>query len=162
MACWKRSECGAGAVECRDVINNIEKVYNKLEKKSDGSLLDDIYYASKKFTGDVSLLFLQVIFSFFLYALFFCFKKRGKSRWYLISSLLCVHINIVLGFGIMFKYQEQQYPVGVIKTDKVSVFNGPNNHYHEIGSLYYADQVKIRENRSDWYKIYHNNLQGMV
>lgn len=159
LSYWQCAQVHAPSALKENIAYNIALVKNKLPSNTHTSFLKilyDWYYA-------IPLIVFQILFllCWFLLLLFLKMYKNG-TRYRSLSFGLLLIITIMSGIALGFKYHIIKQRRGIIMEHGVSLFAGPDEQYHVLGSLDKASQVTVYEERSSWCKISHEKEFGWV
>lgn len=159
LACWRCAHANAQGSLKNFIEYNIAVAQTKLNKKSEESFLEKILVLYRS----IPLIIFQLIFliSWFLLLAFIKKNKHGtKYRSLFFGLLLCV--TIITGIGLVFKYRTINQRRGIVMKHTVSLFAGPDEQYHVLGSLNVASEVIVHEQRPSWCKVSTGHGSGWV
>lgn len=108
-------------------------------------------------TASVSLLFMQLLTLCIWFLLFFALRRR----WHAVLIIALIVMSIVC-IWLSIDMQQQRCQRYAITKDATPMYVGPNDSYHEQGSVPHARSVRIIDERDGWYKIAHKKLAGWV
>ena len=148
---WLKSQKNSTAYICMCSQDNIVRMQRALHKKIDSSLMS---FFKKKIVS-FPLLLVQLFFLFFWFSYWLLGSCRKKTR------LVCLCISLVLGFIITLQYIFRFTSVGVVQK-KTAIFTGPDEQYHSLAQLEKADQVIIKAEHNQWYKVSYNKQTGWI
>jgi len=157
---WKRAMSGASADEQGDIMHNLGVAYEKLGQKKDRSF----YTIVERWAYRFPLLPLQLIFLFCWYALWVLFLMGTAKHPFLFYTalfsltILLILMSIILGSS----YYRHSYKKGVVVKESVSLFAGPHEQYHPVGTVTLHDELRIHEQRTGWYKVARADQYGWI
>jgi hypothetical protein len=157
---WTRAERGATPQEVALIEQNKQQLLQKMgksEKHSYGDRLVRFLYSMIPF---ISLLSLQFVFLMCWYLFVICAYKNGRYKKLFLS--ICV-LCVMLTGTLLWVYSKKHNNVyGVVKSQQVSIFSGPDKGFHSVGSVGLAEYVDVKEKREGWYKIGYSGTIGWV
>ena len=159
IACWRCAHATAYPA-ARDTIEyNIDVVEKKLNKNTQESFLKKIF----DFYRSIALIIFQLFFlvSWFSLLLFIKKYKHGTKYRSLLLGLL-LFVTMVSGIALGFKYHTINQHRGIVMRHNVSLFAGPDEQYHVLGSLDGVSEVVVHEQRPSWCKVSTEQGSGWV
>ena len=161
LVCWKVAEKEARADELEAIQYNIAALEKKLDKEQ--SAPSSVNTALKNYSASWSLLFAQLFFLLCWYLLYFFFRRTTLSTHIRIAILGILLLLTGLGASVLgIKYASKQKVTGIITKPPVHVFAGPDKQFHAVTSLEKITEVRIKEQRDQWFKINHGPIVGWV
>lgn len=159
LASWHQAMRNANPALLSLIHHNISVVQKQLGAENQMHFVDHI----EKKVMNISLLWLQLLFLFFWFALFFFIKKyKRDTKYKIFFSVLLLFCVISSGFILMVKYHSLTRRKGIVMESNVSIFAGPDDQYHVLASLPQASCVNVTSQREKWCKIKHNDVAGWV
>lgn len=158
LACWRCAHALAPD-SFKDAIEyNIDVVEEKLNKNKEESFLTKIFMIYRS----IPLILFQLIFllSWFLLLLFI--KKYNHGTKYTSLFGLLLFVTMISGIALGFKYHNINQRRGIVMKQHVSLFAGPNEQYHVLGTLDGISEVIVYEQRPPWCKVSTEHGSGWV
>lgn len=160
LAYWKRSQQGAGAAELADISYNIHVVEKEHEAPVQDSFWCEACKAINQFATPYSLGMLQMVFLAVWALLLYVWKKYGyKNYWIFLGVVI---INVACASLLIAKYSNMRQRIGIVTHNQVTLYSGPNEQYHALGSVDEMAEVLVQEQQNAWCKIKHARLVGWV
>lgn len=162
VAYWRCAQRGANTQEL-DVINsNIAVVEQKLGLEKPSNVFYSFISSVNKHLNNISLLFLQLAFLLSWFLLFYFIKKNNRGKKYrTLMLVLILMFNVFLIFALLVKHNDLQHK-GVVMKENTSLFAGPNEQFHVLGTVPLASKVTVVELQDQWCKIKHSNSCGWI
>lgn len=161
IAAWRRAQVGASLQELHTIEYNINCAREQAgypEIKYPGWYRvwhDSIMLVP---VGLSQLLFL-ITWYLMIWLVLFGRNTKGIVAMLLITGLLC--IMLWSGLALYVHYQESGYKKAVVHK-QTEVYAGPHDGYHVVGELVCTDELTIKEQRTGWCKIMHDQTYGWV
>lgn len=163
LVAFKRAQHGATSAQRKAIDYNIEQTYDVLTiSRSPVSYMQQLNKYISSSVANISLLWLQLLFLFFLYAAALCMYFMYKSKKYIIGVVLFVCFAFISGTILAIKYNDIWYTRGIIVQKQGSIFVGPDKKYDASGAVVLADELTILEKRAEWYKVKKGKLVGWI
>lgn len=170
---WRRAESDWGLFNRHELLENIELVEKKLDKKAGvkrpkkGSF-EAILLAMKRAQGrffsairSIPLFFLQLLFLFIWCLLFLGLRYLNRSRQRFLLVLLFI-LNGFFGTMLALKYNMSLRSYGVVIVEKTSLLSGPDDSFQILGFLHEGKEGLIKKDSGLYYKIKVNGQLGWV
>ena len=160
IICWKRAMPGASVGVQRDIAKNLAVAYEKLGHKKDGLIYTQLEQRAYRIPPrSVQLLFLLCWYALFI---FFWFGPRRRPLFFYggIAGLSCA--IALLGALLWSSYAVHAYERGQLTKESASLFAGPHEQYHAVGTVSLLDELRIDAKRTGWYKVAGSNKQGWI
>ncbi|MFC1843159.1 SH3 domain-containing protein, partial [Candidatus Dependentiae bacterium] len=152
---WSKAKRHASFSLISDANYNISRAYDKLGISKEVSFWQEL----EDYINIFTLFTFQIIFlfSWLLFFVLCIFVKKLRSL------ILTINMFVIFLFSgiIFFKYRCIKYPRAISKASTM-LFVGPNENYHQIGTLSVADKVIVQKVEKNWYKINKNGVAGWV
>lgn len=155
---WNRAAKNASRAIYMQSKYNQRILMQQLNKEVITHWTESLYEFFASYLTSFSLFFLQLSFLACWFSLFLLRYYKKKRSFFILLILL---VNGLIGVAMAVKYKERE-KIGIIITDKVDIFAGPNQEYHALATLNHIDQVVIQDKKFDWYKIKHGTCVGWV
>ncbi len=160
-ACWQRSCKGASWSERRDAEHNMQHLEQKLGSQHRSSVGESLLHIGEHGASFFSLGFMQIFFLVIWLLLFLVAKRyQGKKRYGILVGLLVG--NIIVSVPLIARYIADSQRYAVVAQDHVILHAGPDEQYHNVGSMQEHAQVKVHEVRQRWCKVQCGRLVGWV
>lgn len=155
LVCWRKAQRSATVREFDELQKNIDAVYEILGRVPEGSavgrFIDNVL-------GRFSLFSLQLLFLIVWFSLFFViWLTRRYKRGVLIAL---IPLNLLFGAATFMKYQSRWNLPAVVVKNSSTIFSGPDQNYHVMGTAHVADELKVIQTRGKWCKVRGNGLAG--
>jgi uncharacterized protein YgiM (DUF1202 family) len=162
MACWHCAQRGATAAEIDSINANVEVVQQKMGIEKTTNSNSKLFNFINKTLSLFSLLFLQLLFLLSWFLLFYFIKKNNHGTKYrTLMLVLLLTFNVFFIFALILKHNDLQHK-GVVMKENTSLFAGPNEQFHVLGTLPIASKVAIVESQNKWCKIKHSQGCGWI
>lgn len=152
---WRKAQRDATAREFDELQKNIDTVYERLGRTPQGSaagrFIDNLL-------GRFSLLSLQLLFLVLWFLLFVVIWLTRRHKKTVLTVL--IPLNLLLGTATFMKYRSHWNPPAVVVKNSSTIFAGPDQNYHVMGTAHLADELKVIQRRGKWYKVRGNGLAG--
>jgi tetratricopeptide (TPR) repeat protein len=159
LVAFKRALLNASYKQRTVIKHNIEQTLlalNVSSKVVDSRfrVLQVVIDFTKWLTAMTSLLFLQLLFLFLLYATFFCvwYLQRSQTKSRIIIGILGT-MTTCSAIALIVKYDDTLFTHGIVTHNQASIFVGPDKKYHMVATVGLADELIILEKSTDWYKV---------
>lgn len=156
LAAWRAAEKEAPSYLLKQLQPKIRYALSELNQPHDLYIKN----ASEIFLGYIDLFLLQVLF-ILLWAFLWLrvFRIISFQRRYLYLLLFfCLMTLVVLGIKVWLS----SFHYGIVTTERITVYTGPNKEFHEKGQWNYGTQFFITQKRDNWYKVKHDKVSGWV
>jgi tetratricopeptide (TPR) repeat protein len=100
-----------------------------------------------------SVFMLQLIFLWFLWALFLLGPALFKNSRYFLLTVLSLSTFLV-ACGGFYCYHFQECPYGIVTKNVISVYAGPGRDYARLTEAKVLDSVRVYQMRDGWLKVY--------
>lgn len=156
---WRCAHATASAALKNTIEHNIGIVEKKLNKSAQKSSLKNIL----AFYRSIALIIFQLFFLISWFSLLLFIKKYKHGTKYTASFFaLLLFVSILSGIALGFKYHILNQRRGIVMKHNVSLFAGPDEQYHVLGSLDSTSEVIVLEQRPSWYKVSTEQGSGWV
>jgi hypothetical protein len=157
--CWLCAEVRAVG----DVRQYTEYNLHVVEKKLNIDRKETFFKKIQNFYRSIDLMIIQIIFLIFWFSLLFFIKKYKHGTKYRSLFLGLLLFLVILGSaGLGLKYHSINQRRGIIMKQHVSLFAGPDEQFHILGSLEGGSEVIVHEQRPSWFKISTDQISGWV
>ena len=155
LVCWRKAQRDATAREFDELQKNIDAAYETIGLAPPGSSVGRFI---DNLLGRFSLFFLQLLFLFVWFLLFFVlwFTRQYKKG----VLIVLIPLNLLVGTATFMKYRSYWNPPAIVVKNSSTIFSGPDQNYHVMGTVHLADELKIVQTRGKWCKIRGNGLAG--
>jgi len=161
LVCLKRAERNATSAELSDIYYTIDQVHDALKLESGNSFLRSVYRWHVVFLSILTLYGWQLLFLFLWAILLFLSARFVRRRRYF--GLTMLSLVVILSAGAVYrKYDLCNNSYGIALKDNIVVYAGPDDAFHELGSLSRANEIVVSENQDEWFKVKHGNCSGWV
>jgi hypothetical protein len=151
---WQVAQCGALACVRKDVAHNTHVLAQK-GYEMPFSLSEYIAYYSAQIPTLVWQLMVLFAWCMLAYLLYTSAKKRV-----LLMILVCLMMIGCVVLGV--RYQESHRLLACVSSPGVTLFSGPDERYHRVGTLDAITTVVVDEVKDTWCKVCYKNLLGWV
>ena len=156
LVCWQRAK----RVASRQLYSNSE--YNIARVKNEHEVQEaDLFVRVVEYISHITFFFLQLFFLVLLATTLILTGQRQYKKYYWMM-ILCALLTSMSGCLIGIKYVFCSQCSGIVMMNEASLYTGPDNQYHIVGSVAQAEQVRIYQDKDGWYKIGYNNNVGWV
>jgi len=152
LIAFKRAEQYASFKECSVLQKNITAIQDKFNYSTEDNLWNRWRYI-RWVTFGIPLLFLQLLVLLFWFGLFWHNRKR---KHFIISILFGCCVGL-LSLATIIQYQFRTQHFGIVLAQTT-----PDKQFNQIGKLCVAQEVRINDERKNWYKVQHQKITGWV
>jgi len=161
LVCWKKAERDASWSELPSIYHNIDETYKNLHVEHGGGFNASIKRIIQRVLALFSLYGWQLLFLLVWVILLFFAARLARNRKFGILSVLSVLV-LLFGTCLYKKYDLTFMRSGIIMEKNLTVYAGPGDDFHELGSLAKATEISICDEHNDWIKIRDQKLVGWV
>lgn len=163
LVAYKRALKGATPTQYRTSVAYQHAVLQKLGKKVELSWWDTIVLAIRARTAGISVYVLQLLFLLLWFILSWLIIRSARGFWYKILIMVAGIFVFFNGMVLYDTYSIRTRQVAIVfSKEQLSVFSGPDERYHVLGTLAYAQEVVVEDTIAGWYKIRYDNKVGWV
>ena len=160
LICWKKAEQYATWKEFKAIHHNIDQAYEKLgiigiTKK------ESFLRHARRYLSTFSLFGWQIIFLILWTLMLFTGASCIQKKRYYSMTMLALFV-ILSATSVFTKYTLINKPSGIVTKENLIVYAGPNDEFHDIGTVIQADHLTICQEEKEWLKIKYNDIQGWV
>jgi len=161
LVCLKKAECDASWSELPDIYYTIDLIHKSLDREQHSSAVDSIYRVVVRALSVLTLYGWQLLFLLLWVILLFFAARLIRRQRYL--SLTMLSLLVILSASALFmKHGLCNSQYGIVLKDNLVVYAGPDEAFHELGSLAQAHQVSICEHQDKWLKVRSGDYAGWV
>lgn len=156
LAAWRAAEKGADTALLKKIYPQMVRVMEEL-----GIEHDIEWHATLSLLTSYFPLFITQVLFLLLWLLLWlhAFNRIVIPGRYVYG----VVVLTILGGGIIAsKWWLAQKRHGVVTSEQLEVFAGPDKEFHKQGEWEYGQQFLIDQERDGWYKVKHKNMTGWV
>ena len=159
---WRRAEKLWGLFGRGDLLENI----SILKGNCFSGGLSGILYEIRIFIGSyirsfpiwlLQLCFLMLWLLFFLYIRVSAFGKRNS-----IFTTFTIFFMVVVGFFLAIRYNVEISQRGVVVEKETQLLSGPNNTFQDLGRLRSADELTIKSDSGEFFKVKAGIVTGWI
>lgn len=153
IACWRRACKGASCVQKDDCLHNICVARRALGMPSTPDQADSQTPFSKIPPWPIQLLTLA------LWYLPFGVSLKSREKWLqMVYGLTLISVTLIS----FIQYQEAHATSAVIAQQGASLFVGPDERHHSLGTLSAGQEVNVCDSKDGWCRIRQGNSTGWV
>jgi len=158
LAYWARAKKGATRQECIAIDRNSDHVLCCLQKQRDGTWVNWLVKIISAINMMIPLIIEQFLFFLCWVLLWYLYgnNRLYKTYFFFLTLLLCI-----LAIALYVRYRDSVSVYG-FAVKKTPVLSCPTRDADYLGVIEYADCVKIRESRKEWYKVRYSDNIGWV
>lgn len=166
LVCWRRAQTGASFQQIGQLLDLEKIVLEKYHFPCDGIFMKSL----KQIILSVPKLLLQFLlllcFLFFFFLFYKCYLQKGqktsrllcKKRYFISLLLTTVVFMLLLGAKAKFMKEKQ----GVVTTQKVAVYVGPETTFHQKITLPESCIVQILDEKPGMFKVVCSEGAGWI
>jgi hypothetical protein len=155
LVALKKAELGANAqllLKIEPFIKEIQAKYNQPHQSEKMRLL-------KRLASHLSLFWLLFLTVFFWWLIAFLWNTALLSNAWVRFSFVALWLFCSVTTGVVWWLSTEK--IGII-TDETSLYVGPNEKFHKTGTVTKGQQVVIKKQHEDWFKIKSTDASGWV
>lgn len=157
LVCWKRAQKDASSHLQKDIAYNIDVVMSEQSESHEAAGFTKLMMLLQH----VSTLLAQIIFLLVLIALFIAIRLSKHSKKYKVASFVLCALMLPIAALVGFKYVHHQESIAIALTD-AKLFAGPNEKYHEVGTVAAKNELRVHAKNGNWYKVACRKQMGWV
>ncbi len=162
LIAFKRAEKSVLSAHCLAIHKKIDVVQDALDQSVKQNWWNYFYNYIRCVTSGISLLFIQLLFLLVWFSFCLSVYYRALNKKYIFLSLIFGSSVIIIGLIMIIQYKKHFTLIGIVVPQTITLFTGPDDNFHQLGTLNTAQEVVIQDERPNWYKINYNQLTGWV
>ena len=153
---WRRAERLWGIRDKSELFDNIsllkKNLFGKPPRNSLFEFLKIVHERTISFIRSVPLIWLQIFFLIIWFFLFFYIRQLYRNR-YRFAIVILFLVSTFSGVALIIKYMYDAQIHGVIVTGEASLVSGPDSTFPVLGKAVEAQEVTIKKEAGDYFKI---------
>jgi tetratricopeptide (TPR) repeat protein len=159
---WRRAEKLWGLFGRGDLLENISMLKGNNFTGGLSGALYEIRIFIGSYIRSFSIWLLQLCF-LFLWILFFLYIRIsvfGKRNW--LFTTLNIIFMVGIGFFLALRYNVEIRTNGVVVEKEAPLLSGPNKTFQELGRLRSADELSIKGDSGEFFKVKAGTVTGWI